>query len=466
MKLLLVDDELEFGDLLKESIGYENPDIDCVVCGSVDDAKAYLDTCCVDAVLTDINFNQKSTGFDLVKYVTSKYPEKPIAVMSAYGDHKTPVELLKMGAFDFISKPIIPANLKNLIDSLFVELKKPSSNDVFFKDLIGQSVEILDLKNKIEKVSRNQAPIFILGESGAGKEVVARIIHNMSNRSSGQFVAINCGAIPADLIESELFGYKKGSFTGATKDSLGLIRLADKGTLFLDEIGELPLNVQVKLLRVVQEKKVRPLGDDKEHPVDFRILSASHKNLQDLVLKNLFRQDLFYRLHVIDVVIPPLRERKGDIPLLAHHFCANICKRYNLKLKTLSPSVLDWLSQHEFKGNVRELQNRIEKIINLSDGDVIQIEDVNNIFNLNILTLPENHSIAPEEPSHDIDQVVSPKNNVYIPYGHLEGYLDGVERKIIETVLDECNGNQTDAAKKLGITFRSMRYRLKKFDID
>lgn len=454
IKLLLVDDEVDFIELLAESITRLNSNFDCVCCSSVDEAKKYISTCKIDIIFTDINLKSNQSGFDLMDFVSKNYPEKPVVVISAYGDNKSHIEMLKLGAFDFIPKPLNSERLSALLDSLYSRVyNTPEDNDSEqFKSLIGESDAIIALKAQLKKIAKTQAPVFINGESGVGKEVAAKLIHNLSSRANGNFVAINCGAIPAELIESELFGHKKGSFSGATSDSLGLIRAANKGTLFLDEIADLPMTMQVKLLRVVQEKKVRPVGSDVEFNVDFRILSASHKDLQKLVSDNLFRQDLYYRLNVVDVKIPPLRERGKDIVILSNYFCEKICEKNLLPRKVLSSGVLDWLSLSVFEGNIRELQNIIEKIVTMTDNSEILLEDIYEIF--------------PQKTDSSIDDIkLDDKKSAddFIPYGNLENYLDGIEKTILEKILIETHGNKTEAATKLGISFRSFRHRLKKF---
>lgn len=471
--ILLVDDEIEFASLLSESLERLSPDLRCIICHDVKAAKQALINQDIDVIITDMNLQSSLNGFDLIRYVSDIFPEKPIAVLSAYDDEDTAIEAMKLGAFDFINKPIDQKKLKLLISKISTAAIKNKENlkkvqqEVIgqddTKDLIGQSQVILHLKNKMRKVARGQAPVFINGESGVGKEVVANIIHKLSSRSEGPFIAINCGAIPADLIESELFGYKKGSFTGATQDSLGLIRAANGGTLFLDEVGELPLDVQVKLLRVVQEKSVRPLGGDKEALVDFRIVSATHQNLKDLIAAGTFRQDLYFRLVVMDINIPALRERGSDIILLAENFCRRICEKWGIANKGITNEVKDWLMSQHFNGNVRELQNIMERAIALSENDQIELIDVSDSDVVQERFKEDNNYLRSE--SHQPS--ISALTDVYRPeLESIDDYLGQIEKRILLQVLEETNENKTMAAKKLGITFRSIRYRLKKFGLE
>ena len=356
------------------------------------------------------------------------------------------IHALKAGAFDFVNKPINGQHLQQLLEKAFQSQPIVSKKSIEEKLLIGESTVIQQLRETIKKVARTQAPVFITGESGTGKEVVAKLIHQLSPRHEGAFIAINCGAIPADLIESELFGHKKGSFTGATQDKLGLIQSANGGSLFLDEVAELPLNMQVKLLRAVQEKKIRPIGADTEIPVDFRIISATHQNLEQLIQKGEFRQDLFFRLHVMDIRLPPLRERGQDILLLAHHFLQKICSAWQIPQKQFSDTAQQWLLQQPYVGNVRELHNMIERATTLCDGNVI------HDHNLSTMLMP-----APQQ--HAIQQPQFPEEG-------LESYLENIEKKLIMEALEKTHWNRTLAAKKLKMSFRSLRYRLKKFGLD
>lgn len=326
--------------------------------------------------------------------------------------------------------------------------------------LIGESKPMLKLKETIKKVARSQAPVFISGESGTGKEVVAHLIHKLSNRSDSAFVAINCGAISEELIERELFGSVSATSAGTTPDKLGLIQSANGGCLFLDEIAELSLTTQTKLLRALQEKKIRPLGSDQEVDVDFRIISATNQNLEERVQQGKFRQDLFFRIHVMDLHLPPLRERGKDILILAHHFIKNICLEWDIPSKVLNEDAKRFLQVQPFAGNVRELRNMIERAITLCDEHVIGIEHLqySQKRNFNVEKTEEQINIEPRLATQPIS------NN--IPSEGLEQFLENVEKEVLLNALNQTHWNRTLAAKKLGMTFRSLRYRLKKFGLD
>ncbi|EXC34167.1 AAA domain family protein [Acinetobacter sp. 869535] len=371
--ILLVDDEEDLCTLMQMSLAKIN--IRTHIAHGLEQAKKLFQQHAYDACLTDLNLPD-GNGLELVQYVSQLYPCTPIAVLTAYGNMEIAISALKAGAFDFVSKPVNQAHLQQLVQKA---LNTPQSAQQLVQDalenrmLIGTSLPIQQLKIALKKIARSQAPVFITGESGTGKEVVANLVHRLSNRSDGPFIAINCGAIPGDLMESELFGHKKGSFTGASQDKQGLIYSAHGGSLFLDEIAELPLAMQVKLLRAVQEKKIRPIGSDQEIDVDFRVISASHQDLEILVQQGKFRQDLFFRIHVMDIVLPPLREREDDILLLAKHFIQEVCKEWDIPNKILTERGQQFLMQQYFPGNVRELRNIIERAITLSDNEYIDL---------------------------------------------------------------------------------------------
>lgn len=458
--VLLVDDEEDLCLLMKMTL--KRMGILCDTAYNVKQAKKYLLDKQYDACITDLNLPD-TDGIELVKYVTEHYPKTPIAVLTAYGNMEIAIAALKAGAFDFVSKPVNTEALKNLLDKAFVALDLPISEEkrIDHRMLIGQSEPIEQLRVTLHKVARTQAPVFITGESGTGKEVVAKLIHEMSNRKEGSFIAINCGAIPVELMESELFGHKKGSFTGANQDKLGLIQAADGGSLFLDEIAELPMNMQVKLLRAVQEKKVRPIGMDNEIPVDFRIISATHQNLERLIQEGKFRQDLFFRLHVMDIRLPPLRERGQDILILAMHFITKICQDWGIPNKKLTATAKDWLMEQTYLGNVRELRNIIERAITLSESEII---DATNLTSM----MPNRPVHAVTVDSTPMTQEAAPSTFVTseLPQEGLEAYLESIERKILLDALEKTHWNRTLAAKKLKMSFRSLRYRLKKFGLD
>lgn len=499
--ILLVDDEEDLCMVLQKSI--ERMGYNCDFCYSLSQAKRKLSMYKYDAVLTDMNI-QGENGLDLVTHVIEAYPTTPIAVISAYGDAKISIDALKLGAFDFVSKPIDNDNLKLVLEKALVqsgiEDQLISQNAEVLNTLIGESSVIREMKKRLVKISKGQAPIFIQGESGSGKEVVAGVIHQLSVRKHGPFVAINCGAIPEDLLESELFGHKKGSFTGATADKVGLIQSANGGTLFLDEIAELPLTMQVKILRAVQEKKIRPLGYEKEISVDFRLVSATHQNMEKLVQEGKFRHDLYFRLHVMDVSVPPLRERGADIILLAEYFCSKICSDWDMPEKKLSSEVNSWLVSYSFPGNVRELQNIIQRAITLSDTSLIVLKDMdvysqssqhglkfsvnlsggshdsgNQSFQISVNaprdgSFTENLQDVLPGKIEDVVPLVLGSNLLagiqLIPEEGLEMHILNYERKMIEEALRLANGRQTDAAKILKMKLRSFRYRLERLGLD
>lgn len=466
--VLLVDDEVDLCMLMQMSLSRMG--IKTHMAHHLAQAKQFFSEYKYDACITDLNLPDGS-GLDLVKFVNQNYPKTPIAVLTAYGSMEIAIHALKSGAFDFVSKPINQRHLQQLLQkALHVPDVDVSAQDLSLEErmLIGQSETIVKLRESIKKIARSQAPVFVTGESGTGKEVVATLIHQLSKRSDAAFVAINCGAISEDLIESELFGHVKGCFSGALEDKQGLIQAADGGSLFLDEIAELSLSTQAKLLRAVQEKKVRPLGSDKEIAVDFRIISASHQNLEELVTQGRFRQDLFFRIHVMDLVIAPLRERQNDILMLAQHFIQKICSEWQIKVKKLNETAQQFLLQQHYSGNVRELNNMIERAITLSDDEWIEVQHLQSStsrklidFNLNEVPLLSQMSIATPESV----PTVTPTDSS-LPEEGLEQYLENVEKEVLINALNLTHWNRTLAAKKLGMTFRSLRYRLKKFGLD
>ena len=460
--ILLVDDEEDLCTLMQMSLAKIN--IRTHIAHGLEQAKKLFQQHAYDACLTDLNLPD-GNGLELVQYVSQLYPCTPIAVLTAYGNMEIAISALKAGAFDFVSKPVNQAHLQQLVQKA---LNTPQSAQQLVQDalenrmLIGTSLPIQQLKIALKKIARSQAPVFITGESGTGKEVVANLVHRLSNRSDGPFIAINCGAIPGDLMESELFGHKKGSFTGASQDKQGLIYSAHGGSLFLDEIAELPLAMQVKLLRAVQEKKIRPIGSDQEIDVDFRVISASHQDLEILVQQGKFRQDLFFRIHVMDIVLPPLREREDDILLLAKHFIQEVCKEWDIPNKILTERGQQFLMQQYFPGNVRELRNIIERAITLSDNEYIDLAQLQSAPLRNV------QNFVAGQVNHEplTDQVIPLSPHRKIPAEGLEQYLENIEKEVLLTALNQTHWNRTLAAKKLGMSFRSLRYRLKKFGLD
>ena len=465
--VLLIDDEPDLCMLMQMTLSRIG--IKTHIAHHLAQAKHFLSEYKYDACITDLNLPD-GNGIDLVKYVTQHYPKTPIAVLTAYANMDIAISALKSGAFDFVSKPINQQHLHQLVKkALSVPEVDPSIDQLPLeqKMLIGCSESIKKLRESVKKIARSQAPVFITGESGTGKDIVANLIHQLSNRQDHPFVAINCGAISEDLMESELFGHIKGCFSGATEDKQGLILSADGGSLFLDEIAELSLAMQAKLLRAVQEKKIRPLGSEKEIEVDFRIISASHQNLEQLVQQGKFRQDLFFRIHVMDLRIAALRERPEDISVLANHFIQMICADWGIPVKKLSDKASKFLSNQYFSGNVRELRNIIERAITLSDDNFIEIEHLQS----SALRTPSHTSEPPViTQAIEIPTAVQPAQNNKLdnrlPEEGLEQYLEKVEKEVLINALNLTHWNRTLAAKKLGMTFRSLRYRLKKFGLD
>lgn len=458
--VLLVDDEEDLCLLMQMTLARMG--IKTHLAYRVEQAKQLFTQFHYDACLTDLNLPDGS-GLELVKHVSQTYPHTPIAVLTAYGNMDIAIAALKAGAFDFVSKPINQIHLDQLLKKALNQPKPEHEfgeitleNDL----LIGRSPPIQNLRTAIKKIARSQAPVFVTGESGTGKEVVANLIHRLSNRSEGPFIAINCGAIPTELMESELFGHKKGSFTGATQDKQGLILSAHGGSLFLDEIAELPLSMQVKLLRAVQEKKIRPVGSDQEIDVDFRVISASHQDLELLVRQGKFRQDLFFRIHVMDIMLPPLRERGGDILLLANHFIQKVCMEWGIPSKELTTTAETYLLQQDFPGNVRELRNMIERAITLSDDECIDLTHLAPPLRGSSV----NSQIATKQVNDTSTAIAQTRPK--LPMEGLERYLENIEKDLLLNALDMTHWNRTLAAKKLGMTFRSLRYRLKKFGLD
>lgn len=459
--VLFVDDEEDLCTLMQMMLSRMG--IETHVAYHIAQAKKMLSEHHYDVCFTDLNLPDGS-GLELVEEISQQYPQLPVAVLTAYGNMDIAIAALKAGAFDFVSKPIKQTHLEQLLQKALNNPVQPqaSSEDALEQRmLIGQSAPIEQLRVTLKKIARSQAPVFITGESGTGKEVVANLVHRLSNRNEGPFIAINCGAIPSDLLESELFGHKKGSFTGATQDKQGLIQSAHGGSLFLDEIAELPLNMQVKLLRAVQEKAIRPIGSDTEIDVDFRVISASHQDLESLVQQGKFRQDLFFRIHVMDLVLPPLRERGQDILILAQHFIQKVCREWEIEVKVLTTRGKEFLLAQYYPGNVRELRNIIERAITLSDDDYIDVQ--------HLQSAPLRRSV--NTPVLSIDQMLTAPSELTLaprklPDEGLELYLENIEKEILLNALNITHWNRTLAAKKLGMSFRSLRYRLKKFGLD
>ncbi len=450
---LIIDDEPDIRELV--SITVSRLGLECHTAANLDDARNVLKQCNIDVCLTDMRLPD-GNGVDFVKYMQETYPDIPTAVITAHGNMDAAVTAMKNGAFDFVSKPVDLTLLRKLIESAAKSSGTGMSTEEFSRideknsklssidsRLLGGSPPMQKLKKMIIKLAKSQAPVLVNGESGTGKELVARLIHDLSPRSEKPFVPINCGAIPPELMESEFFGHKKGSFTGATENKTGLFQAAEDGTLFLDEIAELPLFMQVKLLRVIQEKAVRPVGENREIPINVRIISASYKDLENEVEEERFRHDLFYRLNVIGLMVPPLRNRPSDISDLTQHILSNISKnRGEEKTFPISKEAIQSLEKYRFPGNVRELENTLERALALTDNEILYPEDL--FLNTSIDT------------DNSIELCDSSANET----GEQESVSS--EAKMIMDTLEKTHWNRKEAAKALGLSYRQLRYRLQK----
>ncbi|MCO3739886.1 two-component system response regulator PilR [Pseudomonas aeruginosa] len=441
-KALIVDDEPDIRELLEITLGRMK--LDTRSTRNVKEARELLAREPFDLCLTDMRLPDGS-GLDLVQYIQQRHPQTPVAMITAYGSLDTAIQALKAGAFDFLTKPVDLGRLRELVATA-LRLRNPEAEEAPVDNRpLGESPPMRALRNQIGKLARSQAPVYISGESGSGKELVARLIHEQGPRIERPFVPVNCGAIPSELMESEFFGHKKGSFTGAIEDKQGLFQAASGGTLFLDEVADLPMAMQVKLLRAIQEKAVRAVGGQQEVAVDVRILCATHKDLAAEVGAGRFRQDLYYRLNVIELRVPPLRERREDIPLLAERILKRLAGDTGLPAARLTGDAQEKLKNYRFPGNVRELENMLERAYTLCEDDQIQPHD------LRLADAPG----ASQEGAASLSEI-----------DNLEDYLEDIERKLIMQALEETRWNRTAAAQRLGLTFRSMRYRLKKLGID
>ena len=429
---LVIDDEPDICELLTLTLG--RMDIRTETAADVSGAKALLAANEFDLCLTDMRLPD-GDGLELVEWMQTNAAGVPVAVITAHGNVETAVQALKLGAFDFISKPLDLNNLRNIVENALKVAQDPNEQS----RLQGDSKPMQDLREMVDKVARSQAPVHISGESGTGKELVAHLIHDSGPRADGRFVPVNCGAIPAELMESEFFGHRKGSFTGAVADKVGLVQSADNGTLFLDEIADLPLAMQVKLLRVIQEKTVRPVGASSEEPANARILSATHKKLGKMVADGEFREDLYYRINVIELTVPALRDRGEDVIDLAEHILSRLSSR-----TSLDDSAKAALLDYAFPGNVRELENVLERAVTLCSSGIISGGDLN----------------LRSSPPPDGD---SPKDFTSTDLGN---QVEDVQRQAIMDALEKTRYNKTAAAKLLGLSFRQLRYRIKKLGIE
>jgi two-component system response regulator PilR (NtrC family) len=441
-KALIIDDEPDIRELLEITLGRMK--LDTRSARNLKEARECLAREHYDLCLTDMRLPD-GCGLELVQFIQQQYPQLPVAMITAYGNLDTAIGALKAGAFDFLTKPVDLGRLRELVNTA-LRLRNPPPNELTVDSrLLGASPPMNVLRKQIGKLARSQAPVYISGESGSGKELVARLIHEQGPRHERPFVPVNCGAIPSELMESEFFGHKKGSFTGAMEDKPGLFQAANGGTLFLDEVADLPLPMQVKLLRAIQEKAVRSVGGAKEVVVDVRILCATHKDLASEVAGGRFRQDLYYRLNVIELRVPPLRERREDIAQLAEVMLRRLAQECGDTPARLHPDALAKLQSYRFPGNVRELENMLERAYTLCEGEEIKPSD------LRLSDAPG----MPENGEASLAQI-----------DNLEDHLEDVERKLIMQALEETRWNRTAAAQRLGLSFRSMRYRLKKLGLD
>lgn len=529
---LIIDDERDICELVEMALTAQE-----IVCDSVYSVKSaikQLKEKAYDVIFCDVRLPD-GDGLELLLHINKHYPDTPVCIMTAHGNMDMAIKALKMGAFDFINKPFELKQLRSVCAAALKagkkykpqEAAKPSaaakthaaktaakaaepdaSNDGGRRQthLIGESPQMVEVREMITRVARSQATIFIHGESGTGKEVAARAIHEQSSRSEGPFIAVNCGAIPENLVESEFFGYKKGAFTGANQDTDGLFVAASGGTLFLDEVADLPLPMQVKLLRAIQERAVRPIGSDREESIDTRIISATNHNLAEKVKKGEFREDLYYRLNVIGIDLPPLREREGDIALLAHFLLARLARNAGYPEAQFSPAAFEKLCAYHFPGNVRELENVLERALTFMNDNTIEAEDIRLSTALHQQdsaesdneakfhfsfddfaqsidnSKPEKAAAAPSKPeapskgnsafwepaSEQAAETFGEDNHLqdmFIP-NDLEQYMEDLERQLLVKALEEAGNNKTRAAENLGISFRAMRYKLKKLGIE
>lgn len=452
---LIIDDEPDIRELLEITLGRMN--LNTRSACNVKEAYQWLAREPFALCLTDMRLPD-GTGLDIIEFVQKNYSQMPIAMITAYGCVETATQALKAGAFDFITKPVDLVRLRELVNSA-LRLREPRATaQITENPLLGQSLPMQKLRSQISKLARSQAPVYISGESGSGIELVARQIHLQGARAKQPFIPVNCGAIPAELMESEFFGHKKGSFSGASEDKPGLFQAAHGGTLFLDEVADLPLAMQVKLLRALQEKAIRPVGSQQEQLVDVRILSATHKDLNKEVAAERFRQDLYYRLNVIELAVPPLRERPEDLAMLSE----SILSRLNSSTTPvqLHPDALKKLQGYRFSGNVRELENMLERAYTLAEGEFIHADDLQ--FQQAVLHKTSDNSVAKLASEPAAIPAAQPLERV----DNLEDHLEDIERKLITQALEETRWNRTAAAERLGLSFRSLRYRLKKLGID
>jgi two-component system response regulator PilR (NtrC family) len=456
--IVVVDDELSMRELLELMLTREGYDVTCAASGG--EAVQLLDKVQADLLLCDLRLGDM-TGLDVLRQWKKKQPHTVVIMISAYASTETAVEAMNEGAFDYVPKPFdieeVKETIANALNRKTVAAEKQALDDelqktLHFGRIVGNTPRMLQIYKMIRQVAKTDTNVLITGESGTGKELVARAIHMESNRRDCSFVAINCGGIPETLMESELFGHKKGSFTGATQDKKGLFEDGHRGTVFLDEIGELSLPIQVKLLRAVQDKVIKPVGGNEEIPVDIRIVSATNKNLEKEVISGQFREDLFYRLNVIEIKVPPLRERKADIRALAQHFLEKYTKKMGKEVSKISAYAIDMLNKYDFPGNVRELENLMERSVALASTNILLPDSL-------ALSIHKNRWIEGIKGRRfDLDEVA---NGVA-----LDNILEEIEREYLKRALQVSRGNKQAAAELLGISYRSFRHRLDKLAVD
>ena len=478
-QILVVDDEPDLRTLYELTLLREGYRVEAA--GSVSEARKHLADARFDAVITDMRLPD-GLGMEILQGIQQEQRSERCVVMTAYGSAENAVEALKAGAFDYLTKPVDLKQFRAVVASAIQASPQPGTERVTrpaeedsrtanavdhggaaaLDRLVGESEPMRLVKSRIAKVARGMAPVLVRGESGTGKELVARAVHACSQRSDGPFVAVNCGAIPENLLEAEFFGARKGSYTGSSQDRDGYFQAARGGTLFLDEIGDLPLAMQSKLLRAIQERSVRPIGSTQEDAVDVRIVSATHKDLQAEVQAGRFRQDLFYRLNVIEIVVPALRERRSDLPALCDALLARIAREACMPVPTLSAEVLRQLSEHPLNGNVRELENLLHRAVALSDGDLLHLDFADST------AMPAEPIPAPpppvDEPRTTVVLRPAARQTPAMP-NDLQSYLDDQERQILVRALQESGFNRTAAAARLGLSLRQIRYRIARLGI-
>ncbi len=464
IRILVVDDEKSILEFLEIMLGREGYQVEIAESGAK--ATSILKKTKIDVMITDISMPEMD-GIQLLSKVKQNQPECAVIIMTAHGSTGSAVEAMKLGASDYLTKPFQIEEMKLAIETAIKAIALEKENRILKSELglkfslnniIGTSAVMQEVFDLVKRVAPTKSNIMILGESGTGKELIAHSIHSNSGNPAAPFVVINCAAVPESLFESELFGHKKGSFTGAVQDKIGIFEQANNGTLFLDEVGDIPLNIQVKLLRAIQQKVFRPIGGTEDVTVDVRLICATNRNLEDLVSKGLFREDLFYRLNVIQIRLPALRERKEDIPTLAEHFLHRFSLVMGKQIKSISKEAMRYLSNYTFPGNVRELENIIERAVALENQSTILPESLPQKL------LLQKDSVSPMPPPLPNQTQQSPTavdgNNF-----DLEKGVENFERQHIMRALEETKGVKKKAAELLGISFRSLRYRIEKYGI-